>query len=98
MSDITTILHGIKHYQVDHEGDMPQNFPDVPTEIGNGQPGTYDLGAYLIPENLPQVPYDPSGGTPEKTCYTVQYLGGTIIVRAMCAEEVDSYSNIELKW
>jgi len=97
-SDVTAILHGVKHYQVDHEGDLPPGFPDVPTEVGDGQPGTYDLGKYLIPQNLPSVPYDPTGGTPHKTCYSIEYNGGVIIVRAMCAEDVDKYSNIELKW
>lgn len=97
-SDVTAILHGIKHYQVDNEGELPPDFPDVPTELGDGSPGTYNLGIYLIPQNLPDVPYDPSYGSPQKTCYSVQYSGGIIIVRAMCAEDVDKYGNIELKW
>ncbi|MBU0732024.1 prepilin-type N-terminal cleavage/methylation domain-containing protein [Patescibacteria group bacterium] len=97
-SDVTAILHGLKHYQVDNNGALPPNFPEDQTIVGNGDEGTYDLGNYLVPENLPKVPQDPTRGSAEYTCYSVQNVDDLLIVRAECTENIQDYGEIELKW
>jgi len=98
-SDITTILNSVKHYQADNAGKLPPFFPHSPTIIGDGTFGTYNMGKYMSPFYLPDVPQDPRGGSSSYTCYSVgriTYQGGTVIsVRAECAERNES---IELKW
>lgn len=93
-NDITTILNAVKHYQVDHNGDLPPNFPSGQTIIGDGSQGTYDIGAYMEPRYLPEVPQDPRAGS-ANTCYSVGRIDGVIVVRAECAELGEE---IDLKW
>lgn len=98
-SDITTILNGVKHYQADNEGEFPPFFPHSPTIVGDGTLGTYNIGKYMEPFYLPDVPQDPRGGSSSYTCYSVGRIashGTTIItVRAECAELNEA---IDLKW
>ena len=97
-SDITAILHGVKTYQVDNKGNLPPDFPDILTTIGDGTNGTYNLGEYLVPQNLPIMPYDPQRGSEKSTCFAIEYISGIITVKADCAELTNEMGQIELKW
>lgn len=81
-ADLNTIVSAVYQYAVDNNGNLPTNFPTGPTNIGSGA-GNYDLGSYLTPTYVAEIPNDPSTGTSANTQYLIfQDNNGRVIASA----------------
>ncbi len=67
-----SLTSALVQYQIDNDGNLPNqdNFPTTAQCIGDASPCTH-LSAYLVPLYLPEIPYDPSTGTPAHTQYFI---------------------------
>lgn len=83
-TDIYALASALVQYQADNDGLLPDqnNFPTTSTCIGNVPP-CFNLGAFIVPLYLSQLPQDPLTGTPAHTQYFVyQNTNRQIIVSA----------------
>ena len=93
-SDLFSITNAVYQYAVENNGSLTPNFPTTATRIGTT--AGYDIGQYLVPTYLSDVPQDPNGGTAADTLYWVyQTTAGRIIASA--ASEVDPASSITVQ-
>jgi len=71
-TDLYALTSALVQYQIDNDGHLPdqENFPLVAQCIGNTIP-CLNLASYLVPLYLPEIPTDPSTGTPAHTQYFI---------------------------
>lgn len=71
-TDLYALTSSLVQYQIDNGGHLPDetNFPATATCVGDTPP-CFNLSAYLVPLYLPEMPYDPSSGTPANTQYLI---------------------------
>lgn len=89
-TDLSVVTSALVQYQIDNEGKLPDqsNFPSTATCVGTVAP-CVNLGAYLIPLYIPELPYDPSSGTPANTQYFI-YKSATRQLVATASGEITS--------
>lgn len=71
-TDLYALTSALVQYQIDNDGHLPDqnNFPTTAQCVGNAAP-CFNLATYLVPLYLPEIPYDPSSGTPAHTQYSI---------------------------
>jgi len=64
-NDIYQVLNACHQYAVSNDGNFPSSIPQgagAALDFGSDNGAGADLGAVLVPEYLPALPYDPSSG------------------------------------
>lgn len=86
-NDVSLISDMVVNYQSEYKGEYPPNIPKKETKIGTGE-GEYDLGKYLTPDYISELPADPLVEEGSNIGYTVYIKEDTkkLIVSAPLAE------------
>jgi prepilin-type N-terminal cleavage/methylation domain-containing protein len=67
-SDLYVITNAVHQFSVENEGDLPASITATPTDIGTAG---LNLKDDLVPTYAPNIPVDPSTGTPTLTGYVL---------------------------
>lgn len=93
-ADLYTITNSVYQYATENNGNLPAGITETPTMIGTCA-DCLDLGQYVVPAYVAQMPLDPSDGTEEYSGYMI-YLTEDGRVNAQAMSEADPGETISV--
>jgi prepilin-type N-terminal cleavage/methylation domain-containing protein len=89
-----SITGAVYQYATENNGALPLVITTTPTHIGTNV-GLIDLTADLVPDIMPEIPYDPTGGSLNDTLYSI-YLDANGRVVATASSELNPGTVIQV--
>ena len=84
-NDVYQMVNAVYQYSVENNGTFPTDITTTPTNIGDGTGSTINLSDDLVPDYIPEIPNDPSTGTPTDTQYVI-FLNGNRVTASATGE------------